>query len=984
MTQKVPEGTVAQMNDNQKKVNKIITGISLQATLISQQTWKDLQETPYRCDGIDYFFEEVITNRTRQKQNNGNSQDRVVQVFNASLRLTTAIIKPFMRKYGELEEEKCYSRRPHAHAPNRQVVYITFKDANSVHRFYDNHVLWIYGEMLYVTPFLMDKNIREGLKQFCMKLNGLPPNAQAVEFKEFIDHHSVVEFYIPRNTYTNDTQKYAYVYFKDEAAMVAATQEIFLVRNKQTEWSDPSVQSCFRCGYTGHYMRDCDYVPPRTRPMRKNEYFRQIKEIRQNRFARNRAINYSSPATYAQMAAQSNRKFRKRDYNAGNTRNGNQNDRSRDVLRGTQKGGSIHMKDKEKEEWYHRQTNDNLQDIKNDFAKIKDMMDCIGGVVFNSNNKRTRNEESSGSESNAANNVYILSNRMDQADDTMKKMMDMLQNMSTKFEQIYNNQENNANNKQKSTELEDKINQTNVVNNTKAFFNVGTLNIRGMTKLKMMNIKDTLTKYNFDVLAVTETKINIKYGKFLTQEVGINKNYTIFGTIDNTNINSTGLLVFIKNNIANHVTKVQNHMGRILEINLNFSKHNKLSIISIYNKSGNSAEARNLQQTINQLVINMIKDARRNQYQIMLLGDFNLRYAKYEKLKNRGVRINNQLSIFKYLENHDFIDVHKDSLEIDDQQLMERFSTFSNYTTFSRIIISQPSLSTKIKRSYRVKYHYEELNDDDKQMITDTATKELENRLKNYKPNNIEEKWNIYNHVISTTKKSHIKHSEIKISFEREDQDIKNTLEYRFYRYIVYIRRNLKKDKKFAMIKDNWKIIIKNLRSMIKALEINNEFYVLSYNFSKFLKHTYLKEMEELYSIAYIFLNTEMIKKKEQKIMDAIAKRQQDLEYNQRRMIDNVMEREFKKINIDRLIVQDKDGEDILVTNEGEIKKLVANHFQNCAGSVNCEKEIPAEWIDEYRPKEELSESIYDSVLTPITLEEIIEIGKMLPGKKAN
>ncbi|POG61450.1 hypothetical protein GLOIN_2v1814043, partial [Rhizophagus irregularis DAOM 181602=DAOM 197198] len=603
-----------------------------------------------------------------------------------------------------------------------------------------------------------------------------------------------------------------------------------------------------------------------------------------------------------------------------------------------------------------------------------------------------------------------------------------LRNYKKRIKRKKNNKNNNTINNNNNDnilneELEDNINQTNVVNNTKAFFNMGTLNIRGMTKLKMMNIKDVLTKYNFDVLAVTETKINIKYGKFLMQEVGINKNYTMFGTIDNTNINSTGLLVFIKNNIANHVTKVQNHMGRILEINLNFSKHNKLSIISIYNKSGNSTEARNLQQTINQLVINMIKDTRRNQYQTMLLGDFNLRYAKYEKLKNRGVRIDNQLSIFKYLENHDFIDVHKDSLEIDDQQLMERFSTFSNYATFSRIdyiwmtnnlynaviktniveynrmdtdhkliyvrlnrriIISQPSLPTKIKRSYRIKYYYEELNDDDKQMITDTAAKELENRLKNYKPSNIEEKWNIYNHVISITKKSHIKHSEIKISFEKEDQDIKNTLEYRFYRYIVYIRRSLKKDKKFAMIKDNWKIIIKNLRSMIKALEINNEFYVLSYNFRKILKYTYLKEMKELYSIAYIFLNTEMIKRKEQKIMEAIAKRQQDLEYNQRHMIDNVMEREFKKINIDRLIVQDKDGEDILVTNEGEIKKLVANHFQNCAGSINCEKEIPAEWIDEYRPKEELSESTYDSVLAPITLEEIIEIGKMLPGKKAN
>jgi hypothetical protein len=200
ITQKISEDKVTQTANDRHKSNKVITGIALQATLISQQTFKELMEIPYRCDDVDYFFKEVITNRTRQLQNNKNSQNRVVQVFNASIRLTTAIVKPFMRKYGELEEEECYSRRPHAHAPNRQVIYITFKDANSVARFYNDHVLWIYGEMLYVTPFLMDKVAREGLKQFCKKLNGLPPNVQAIEFKQFIDQHDIVEFYIPQNT----------------------------------------------------------------------------------------------------------------------------------------------------------------------------------------------------------------------------------------------------------------------------------------------------------------------------------------------------------------------------------------------------------------------------------------------------------------------------------------------------------------------------------------------------------------------------------------------------------------------------------------------------------------------------------------------------------------------------------------------------------------------------------------------------------------
>ncbi|CAB4480020.1 unnamed protein product [Rhizophagus irregularis] len=516
----------------------------------------------------------------------------------------------------------------------------------------------------------------------------------------------------------------------------------------------------------------------------------------------------------------------------------------------------------------------------------------------------------------------------------------------------------------------------------------------------MMNIKSTLAKYDFDILALTETKVTIKNAKFMAKSVGINKHYTVFGIIDNAHINSTGIIILVKNDIANHVTDVQDHLGRIIKIDFNFSKYNKFSIIAIYNKS----------------------EARRKQQQIIFMGDFNLRFDRYEKLKNKRVRIKNQFSIFKYLENHEFIDVHKDFLNIDDQNLSKRYSTFQNYSTFSRIdymwitnnlydgvikakiieynsldtdhsllsmrfirnnVIFQPIRTNKNIKAGRIKYLYEDLDEDSKKMIIDMTEKELDVRLKNYTPTNLDEKWNIYNHVIATIKKNHIKHKEIKIVVDKEDQDIKNTLEYRFYRYIVYIRRGLKKAKGLEQIKKNWKKIVRNLRSILKALEINVDFYILSYYFRIVLIDTYLKEIEELFSVAYISLNTEMGKKKEKKIMEAIERRQQDLEYDQRRMIDSVMEREFKKINIDRLIVQDQYGEDVLITDENQIKVLVANHFQNCAGSVNCEKEIPNEWINEYKPKEDILESIYDEVLFPVMIEELIETAKMLPPKKA-
>lgn len=51
--------------------------------------------------------------------------------------------------------------------------------------------------------------------------------------------------------------------------------------------------------------------------------------------------------------------------------------------------------------------------------------------------------------------------------------------------------------------------------------------------------------------------------------------------------------------------------------------------------------------------------------------------------------------------------------------------------------------------------------------------------------------------------------------------------------------------------------------------------------------------------------------------------------------------------------------------------------------AINNIKDIPEEWIDEYNPKDNISPAIYEGVMVPITIEEIIDTAKMLPRNKA-
>lgn len=152
----------------------------------------------------------------------------------------------------------------------------------------------------------------------------------------------------------------------------------------------------------------------------------------------------------------------------------------------------------------------------------------------------------------------------------------------------------------------------------------------------------------------------------------------------------------------------------------------------------------------------------------------------------------------------------------------------------------------------------------------------------------------------------------------------------------------------------------------------------------KYLLNQYITELNYWYDCIYKKLSLENYKVKNEKIKEAVERRCQDLAYNQRRMIDNITDKEIRKIYIDRLIVENDENEEILITDMDKIKDATIDHFRNFAGSKNRDRDIPVEWINDYKPIDSIQESLYDNVLNPITDEEWEGVIKELPPNKAS
>jgi hypothetical protein len=185
----------------------------------------------------------------------------------------------------------------------------------------------------------------------------------------------------------------------------------------------------------------------------------------------------------------------------------------------------------------------------------------------------------------------------------------------------------------------------------------------------------------------------------------------------------------------------------------------------------------------------------------------------------------------------------------------------------------------------------------------------------------------IDNHMIPATKKE-FKPKQL-IDAYREIKIINkliNTLSPKNYqRNSIYVLQDYWVKKKFTV----------EAIATSHVIDINIPNFINSHNIILLRKE--LRELNKTLLKKYDILNKSHIDKEIRKF---VQQRCEDYRNDQGHMIDSLLEKPHRKIVIDRLLHK-VNGQDTLITDPEEIKKLTNQHFQTCANAVNEEKEIP-------------------------------------------
>ena len=193
----------------------------------------------------------------------------------------------------------------------------------------------------------------------------------------------------------------------------------------------------------------------------------------------------------------------------------------------------------------------------------------------------------------------------------------------------------------------------------------------------------------------------------------------------------------------------------------------------------------------------------------------------------------------------------------------------------------------------------------------------------------------------------------------------------RLNKWILRIIRTAKQNKLYELGIEKKKSFLKKLmKTKEKYLTIHMDIEKIKNNLIYNVKKELITELKQIKKRVEIKLNVEERLFVLDQIEKAMKKRIEYMKIDKRKMLNSILKKENKKINIDCLIIN-RNNDNELILNENEILQETNKHFKSITDTTLIrDKELDNYWNSSYIPREDIDKNIYNDLLTPIIEEE--------------
>ena len=199
-------------------------------------------------------------------------------------------------------------------------------------------------------------------------------------------------------------------------------------------------------------------------------------------------------------------------------------------------------------------------------------------------------------------------------------------------------------------------------------------------------------------------------------------------------------------------------------------------------------------------------------------------------------------------------------------------------------------------------------------------------------------------------------------------------------RISVVTRKNqlykITSNKKNLFIEKIKKVIEKYKIDKINISRLTKDLY--DNNHESISEH--LKKIKHILTAKMVIENKLFVLKQ---IEDSVNRRIEFMENDKKRMLNSILEREIKSINIERLLIKKNDTIQ-LILDEKEVLEETNKHFKGITDTKLVEdEELIDFWREEYTPRNDIEEHIYNDLTKNIEKEEWLDTIKSLSKGKA-